>query len=269
MDTLKGSYYANCAFYVDQDLPCAQPTPEFNAGNYPEYLSPNVWPRDSVLPGFRDTFETMCHLIIDIAVLVAQACDRYAEKKVPDYTPGYLEHVVRTSTTTKARLLHYFPSLPAVDLRSVDDDWCATHLDHGCLTGLTSAMFIDETRNPTAVPKHSDGKYLPSLPELPRSPDPLAGLYIQSRTGRIVQVKIPKDCLAFQTGEALEKITRGHFKAVPHYVKGVRPGIGDGLIARNTLAVFTQPNLGELVDLDQKTTFGSFARGIVEKNTTK
>jgi len=281
VDTLKGSYYANCAFYVDSNLLCARPTPQFNAANYPEYLSPNIWPEDSILPGFRDAFEDMCRLIIDIAVLVAQACDRYAETQVPDYTPGYLEHVVRTSTTTKARLLHYFPSPPAVvstsngeqetGSESVDDDWCATHLDHGCLTGLTSAMFIDETQTSPAVPvtAASHGKYLPSLPELASSPDPHAGLYIQSRTGRIVQVKIPKDCLAFQTGEALERITRGRFKAVPHYVKGVRPGIGDGLIARNTLAVFTQPNLGEVVDLDQKITFGSFARGIVEKNTTK
>jgi len=33
--------------------------------------------------------------------------------------------------------------------------------------------------------------------------------------------------------------------------------------------VFTQPNLGELVDEEQGITFGEFARGIVEKNTTK
>ncbi len=59
-------------------------------------------------------------------------------------------------------------------------------------------------------------------------------------------------------------------------MKGVRPGVGanteDGVrsrIARNTLAVFTQPNLGELVDEAQGITFGEFARGIVEKNTTK
>jgi hypothetical protein len=42
-----------------------------------------------------------------------------------------------------------------------------------------------------------------------------------------------------------------------------------GRIARNTLAVFTQPNLGEIVDSEQGISFGEFARGIVEKNTTK
>jgi hypothetical protein len=157
------------------------------------------------------------------------------------------------------------------------DDWCATHLDHGCLTGLTSAMFINETQQIPAIPMtySYNPRFLPTLGELPSCPDPEAGLYIQSRSGETVQVKIPKDCIAFQTGEALERITRGKFKAVPHFVKGVRPGVGAegfgsaGRIARNTLAVFTQPNLGEVVDEEQGITFGEFARGVVEKNTTK
>lgn len=256
---------------MDETLECAKPTPEFSAQNFPEYLSPNTWPGDAVLPGFKETLEDLCKIIIDTGVLVARACDRYAEKQIEGYQPGYLEHVVKTSTTTKARLLHYFPApIPEAGAKAIpDDDWCATHLDHGCLTGLTSAMFIDESRSPPAIPmsysRHS--QYLDPLKELEASPDPEAGLYIQSRSGQTVQVKIPRDCIAFQTGEALQRITGGKFKAVPHYVKGVRPGFGGGSIARNTLAVFTQPNLGELVDVDQGITFGEFARGVVGKNT--
>lgn len=272
IDTLKGSYYANCAFYVDEKLECAKPTADFSTENFPEYLSPNLWPTDAVMPGFRETFEDLCKLIINVAVLVAESCDRYAEKEIEGYHPGYLKHVVETSTTTKARLLHYFPAPEAekgVDT-TPDDDWCATHLDHGCLTGLTSAMFIDEARSPPAIPmsysRHS--RYLDALKELDSSPDPEAGLYIHSRSGETVQVKIPRDCIAFQTGEALQKITKGKFRAVPHYVKGVRAGYGGGNVARNTLAVFTQPNLGELVDVDQGISFGEFARGVVTKNTT-
>ncbi|TGO12686.1 hypothetical protein BTUL_0084g00450 [Botrytis tulipae] len=276
VDTLKGSYYANCAFYVDPSLACAIPTPDFSPENFPEYLSPNLWPGENVLPGFKNTFERLCRIIIDTGVLVARACDRYAEKEIPDYKPGYLEHVVKTSTTTKARLLHYFPAEAKDSSDALDDDWCATHLDHGCLTGLTSAMFINETRNPPVIPVSYSYRptTLSPLKELPASPDPTAGLYIQSRSGETVQVKIPKDCIAFQTGEALERITKGKFKAVPHYVRGVRPGIADGeneggRIARNTIAVFTQPNLDEIVDSEMGITFGEFARGVVEKNTTK
>lgn len=283
VDTLKGSFYANCAFYVDPNLNNATPTAEFSIENFPEYLSPNIWPADTVLPGFQSTFEDLCRIIIDVGVLVAGACDRYAEKEIEGYSDGYLTHIVKTSTTTKARLLHYFPApsehktLSGTDGdrdEASEDDWCATHLDHGCLTGLTSAMFIDESRASPVIPEsdaHRATNILP-LPELPSSPDPKAGLYIQSRSGDIVQVKIPRDCIAFQTGEALEKITRGKFKAVPHFVKGVRPGVSGqghmGRVARNTLAVFTQPNLEELVDVEQHMTFGEFARGVVEKNTT-
>jgi isopenicillin N synthase-like dioxygenase len=74
---------------------------------------------------------------------------------------------------------------------------------------------------------------------------------------------VPKDCLAFQTGEALEVITKGRFKAVPHFVRGAAP-VGGGKIARNTLAVFTQPNLWEMVD--EKRDFATFAREIVSRN---
>ncbi|CAG8949114.1 hypothetical protein HYFRA_00002243 [Hymenoscyphus fraxineus] len=274
VDTLKGSYYANCAFYVDPSLSCAKPTADFSPDNFPEYLSANLWPGEDVLPGFKATFEELCKLIIDTGVLVAKACDSYAEREIEGYTKGYLEHVVKTSTTTKARLLHYFPAVEKEgEKEENEDDWCATHLDHGCLTGLTSAMFVDETSEVPIVPPTTTS-HLPTLPELSSSPDPTAGLYIHSRSGATVQVKIPRDSIAFQTGEALERITRGKFKAVPHYVRGVRPGFGgkekEGhRIARNTLAVFTQPNLGEVVDVEQKITFGEFARGVVEKNTAK
>jgi isopenicillin N synthase-like dioxygenase len=118
-------------------------------------------------------------------------------------------------------------------------------------------MFVDEAANPPSLTDAST-----PLAELPRSPDPKAGLYIQSRTGQVVKVNIPKDCLAFQTGEALQLITRGKFRAVPHFVKGARPS-GGARIARNTLAVFTQPNLEEEVEPGK--TFAEFAREVVSR----
>lgn len=282
VDTLKGSFYANCAFYIDPELSCAPPTGEYTEDSFPEYLSPNIWPEDAVMPGMKDAVESLCRLIIDVAVLVAGACDNFAEQEIPDYPPAYLQRMVSSSMTTKARLLHYFPERVDATTGSSaggdeggaagggdeddKDDWCATHLDHGCLTGLTSAMFVDESKADPAVPRFELAlpEALQPLDELPHSPDPAAGLYIKSRTGETVQVKIPRDCIAFQTGEALERITGGKFRAVPHFVRGAR---SCARIARNTLAVFTQPNLDDEVDRDQHITFGEFARGIVAKNT--
>lgn len=262
IDTAKGSYYINCGFYHSPPYPdstLAGADPKQFPG-FEEYTSPNIWPAESTLPSFRKDAEELIRLIIDVAVLVARACDQYAEQEVPDYIPGYLEKVVKTSVTSKARLLHYFP--PDVsklkqsrkDLEEADDSWCATHLDHGCLTGLTSAMFLDEASNFSTSTEIT-------------SPDPKSGLYILDRDSNTHKIAIPKDSLAFQTGETLQLITKGRFKAVPHYVRGADGDKGLG-IARNTLAVFTQPNLDEVVDLDTGLTFGEFARGVVKKNTT-
>ena len=168
-------------------------------------------------------------------------------------------------------MLHYFPSNDAPNGASdeANDDWCATHIDHGCLTGLTSAMFIDEAASSITPSSTTNPSTTPPLTELAASPDPQAGLYIQSRTGEVVKVNIPKDCLAFQTGEALQLITRGKFRAVPHFVKGARPSsqdTGSGVearIARNTLAVFTQPNLKE--EVEEGKSFGEFSREVLRK----
>ncbi|KAI9892074.1 MAG: hypothetical protein M1814_001780 [Vezdaea aestivalis] len=265
-DTLKGSYYVNGTFY-------SRPTPAELAETlkayptFPEYTAPNIWP--ATLPTFQPAFEQLCTLVIDTAISVAKACDRYGAGKVADYKVGTLEEVVRTSRTTKARLLHYFPRKYDEAQSEGEDDWCGTHVDHGCLTGLTSAMFVNEEQYKDEISAAVSGDAQRRSPppnvlgELQASPDPEAGLYIHSRTGETVKVNIPKDCLAFQTGEALEVITKGRFKAVPHFVKGPKSAMGK--VARNTLAVFTQPNLD--YKIDESRTFAEFAREIVTRNT--
>ena len=257
---MKGSYYAQPIHNAELEEKARRLYP-----NVPEFTSENVWPDESVLPGFEQTFETLCHLIVDIAPIVARNCDRYGVAKLEDYKDETLENIVRGSVCTKARLLHYFPPPPPKPQDSrpdsamaIDDDWCATHKDLGALTGLTSQMFVDETANPPHPT--SDGTLLP-LPELDAHPDPKAGLWIKDRSGRTTQVHIPRDCIAFQTGEALELITRGKFKAVPHFVRG---GKGGGKIARNTLAVFTQPNLWEMVDEERD--FAALGQFTIDKN---
>lgn len=235
--------------------------------------SPNVWPSEDVLPGFEALFERLCRLIVDVAGLVARSCDRYGVAKLEDYRDGTLENIVRGSVSTKARLLHYFPPPPKAPgaAEKGDDDWCGTHSDLGALTGLTSNMFIDESMSSPTAPDASrapDGR-LADLPELDHHPDPKAGLWIKDRAGRTTQVNIPRDCLAFQTGEALQLITRGKFRAVPHFVRGPAGVVGDDgqerKIARNTLAVFTQPNLWEIVDEKENLDFAGLAKRVFEK----
>ncbi|KAH8791636.1 hypothetical protein BGZ57DRAFT_993978 [Hyaloscypha finlandica] len=164
----------------------------------------NIWPPECLLPGFREEFEELCTMTIDITLLVAKACDQFAVEFV--------------NMTIRARLLHYFlPSEPSLR--------------------LTSALFLDDS--PPLPPLSSTFKPAPSFHQ---SSDPLAGIYIRSRTPEVVKVNIPAGCVAFQTGSALGKMTGGVLKDVPHFVRG--PNAGRSTVVKNTLAVFTQPNLG-------------------------
>ncbi|KAL8923817.1 MAG: hypothetical protein Q9208_004378 [Pyrenodesmia sp. 3 TL-2023] len=268
-DSFKGSFYVNCDFFHSCDH---RKDSRETYGQHPELTATNVWPPSEMLPGFRQCFEEICNLIIDTAILVARQCDLYALAEIEGYEPGYLERVVRLSTTTKARLLHYFPTkadqgcqtAPRENLSTAaeknQDDWCATHIDHGCLTGLTSAVYIDESAHPPTLGKFSAPP--PPLPFLPSAPDPESGLYIRSRTGAIAKINIPADCLGFQTGEALQLITGGKFQAVPHFVRAGSTPTDGKQVARNTLAVFTQPGLDEVVDRSTGKTFAQFSREV-------
>ncbi|KAH9809811.1 clavaminate synthase-like protein, partial [Teratosphaeria destructans] len=267
-DTMKGSYYANPIH--DQEL---EEKARHLYPHIPEMTAPNVWPDENVLPGFEKLFEELCGLVVDVAALVARNCDRFGLAKLDAYEQGTLEKTVRGSVATKARLLHYFPPPQAKHqggpdsaiAHAPDDDWCATHFDLGALTGLTSNMFIDESVHDPKHARSDSSSLLPNLPELDRHPDPKVGLWIKDRSGRSTQVCIPRDCLAFQTGMALERVTRGAFRAVPHFVRGGSASVsGSQSIARNTLAVFTQPNLWEVVDKEENLDFAELAKRVIQ-----
>ncbi|KAI1612681.1 hypothetical protein EDD37DRAFT_561862 [Exophiala viscosa] len=269
-DTMKGSYYVDCQSFFGPGASAPAPVTGKSATRG---AGTNLWPPESAMPGFRATFEELCTLVIEIGVLVARAIDVYAAgKDIPHYQHGCLEHIVKTSRTHKARLLHYFPSEstsspPSSESSNAsesesDDSWCATHLDDGCLTGLTSALYLDESGS--LPPLTADG--VENLPILPTSPDPRAGLYIHSRGSDVVKIDIPSDCIAFQTGEALQMITGGSFKAVPHFVRGSNAPSSNA-VARNTLALFMQPNIDDVIDKEMGTTYGQFVDMIIQRHS--
>ncbi|KAH3665635.1 hypothetical protein OGAPHI_003823 [Ogataea philodendri] len=239
LDKLKGSFYINCSFFKDPTL--EGPPVEDCKGyeNYKAYTTWNKWPKEDQenLKNFQNNCKALITLMIEVSLKICAKIDLYCEKHLKNYESGYLESVIKESTTSKARLLHYLPSSAPSN-----SDWCGLHCDHSCITALTSALFFDGDK------------------ELSSSPDPNAGLYIQDRQGKVVKVNIPPDCLAFQSGSALEEVSGHQFKAVPHYVQGTQlPGI-----SRNTLAVFLQPSLHAQVN--QTETFAEFADRILKEN---
>lgn len=261
-DYLKGSYYINCSFFINKDLEGPPEQERLKYEKHKAYTTLNKWPRldslkDAAMANFEHDSKELCKLIISICLDVARACDKYIAKNLETsrlFPADYLQLVVKNSYTTKARLLHYYPKNKKESEEESSNTWCGEHLDHSCLTGLTSPMYLDESKLGTSI------NSLAELKELGTSPDPEAGLYIKNRRNEIVKVEIPVDCLAFQTGSALQEISQNRFKAVPHYVKGC----SHEDISRNTLAVFCQPNLGNKVN--QTETFSQYADRILNIN---
>ncbi|KAG0246285.1 hypothetical protein BGX31_003188 [Mortierella sp. GBA43] len=252
-DVSKGSYYANPL--MDEPESSKELQEQFL-----EYCHPNVWPRED-LPELEQAFKDLGQFVVGIGKEVAKKCDAFVYSKLSasstgtSYSPTHLQDVIRDSKTTKARLLHYFPQTTAVEGESKDDmdTWCGWHLDHSSLTGLTSAMYIDESKE--------------GLAEV-SCPDPEAGLYIRNRGQQVVKVSIPRDHLAFQTGEALELATRGQLAATPHCVRGATAPNDDpkryDTLARNTFAVFMQPCLDTIVTEDGRN-FGQWTKEVFDR----
>ena len=100
-------------------------------------------------------------------------------------------------------------------------------------------------------------------PEIVKNPSPDSGLYIRTRGGQLVKVSIPENCLAFQTGEALEIATNGRLLATPHCVRvGALSNTDE--ISRESFALFMQPNTDQL--LSEGVTFGQFSRKVFEEH---
>lgn len=215
-DTAKGSYYANPQYdtpFSDEEL----------IKEFPENCLPNIWPKED-LPELEPAFKNLGQLIVSVGEMVAAQADKYVKSVVPTYADDTLSKIIRESKTCKARLLHYFPADGKLALGEDQDSWCGWHLDHGALTGLTRAMFLDK-----------DGKEVPP-------PDPTAGLYIKNRGGKTLKVSIPEDCLAFQIGESAQVLSGGTLRATWHCVQAAGGSTAEG-VGRNTYACFMQPDL--------------------------
>ena len=229
-DTVKGSFYANPLF---DDPFLDHPQHTDLQRKWPSFALPNIWPRQQ-LPQLEGAFKSLGRLIVDVGIELSRHIDAFIATQSPSYPAGHLERVLRTSKNPKARLLHYYPlpASPSPSSAAPDaadgaedvgiDTHCGYHNDHGSLTGLTSAQYMDD----------QTGEVLTA------SPDPTAGLYVCDRQGHSVQVKIPAESLAFQLGETQMIHSGGVVQATPHCVKASPlPHV-----SRQTFAVFMEPS---------------------------
>jgi hypothetical protein len=79
--------------------------------------------------------------MIKTGALLSQQIDSAASKKVKNYKKDHLNKIIREGNQHIGRMLHYFPFSSK---GAAEGDWCGWHNDHGALTSLTSAMYLDE-----------------------------------------------------------------------------------------------------------------------------
>jgi len=238
-DLAKGSFYANPL----HDRPVDD---EATIKKYPAFCAPNIWPKEH-LPELEQQFKEVGKLVVEAGLLLAKQCDALVHKKCPSYPADKLYNIIKKSRTPKARLLHYFP---IDEDKFVDGDfssWCGWHNDHGSLTGLVPAMYIDSHYKVVSPPR------------------PDAGLYVKARDGTLVHASIPSDHLAFQIGEAACIHSGGILQATPHCVRG-SPSPKDNPISRETFAVFMEPEWNEDMDLPGGVSDENVLRGSSTKN---
>jgi isopenicillin N synthase-like dioxygenase len=232
-DYSKGSYYANPVYnqpFDDEEL----------IKKYPAFAHPNIWPRED-LPELEHAFLAMGNLVVNVGLLVSRQCDRFVNSKQPNYPAFKMHDILQKSKTAKARLLHYFPletELSEEDMNS----WCGWHNDHGSLTGLVPAMFINK-----------QGVQVPN-------PDQKAGLYIRSRSGETIKANVPSDCLAFQIGETAQIHSGGLLQATPHAVRGAQGPDAAG-VSRETMAVFMEPMWDEPMNIPNGSSVDDITKG--------
>ena len=82
--------------------------------------------------------------MIDVGIMLAKQIDVYAGKNISTYQKDHLTRVISQGHGHIGRMLHYFPY---AEKGETEDDWCGWHNDHGSLTALTSAMYVDEEGN--------------------------------------------------------------------------------------------------------------------------
>lgn len=146
---------------------------------------------------------------------------------LPSFEKDFFSKTVANTPKVNSRLIHYYPCN-----HDFSGKWIGWHKDLGMLTCLTPALYTDAKGN-----------------EIDWS-DPSVGLHGQSRTGEVLKVNVPKDCLIIQIGEALEVKTGGFIKALPHTVVPYK-NKSEG-ISRNTMALFIDPFHDNSLDIPQE-----------------
>ena len=193
LDIAKGSYYANPIY--------DEPTKDKELiKKYPANYSKNIWP-DKHVPTMKTHFKCVGNFMYNVGLKILKSCDQYLDTQIEEYPENYLHNIIKNSKIYKARLLHYYEL--SKEKNEEEDASCSWHLDHGGLTILTKAVYLDQEYNEIKEPKN-------------------CGLCIKDKHGNVHHCVIPENALLCQVGEILQILSGGYLQATPHCVKSIK-----------------------------------------------
>ncbi len=241
VDTRKGSFYAN----PNMDVPTEDVA---LIEKYPCYCRPNVWPAPgSDLDDLEPAFKELGQLMYQVGMELLDAC-------LVDERVEFDRDTVSDPACSRGRLLCYLPEVDETT-EMATKMWCGWHVDHGALTALCPAMYLgDGGREVACLPGDLPGDLPGGSGVAPAPRPPIPGLHIRTRSGALIRASIRQDALAFQVGEALERISGGALEATPHCVVASE----SREVSRCTFALFMQPRWSTVLD-KSGLTFGEFS----------
>ena len=206
-DFLKGSFYSA--------LPVLDK-------NFTSEIDTNIWPDDEIhelKPTLIETGSQMRLVGLDLLSVI----DMYINSMFNSHKLNSSRKQVERSDMCISRGLFYFPKNDiTVKGKSNNNLWSGWHNDHGSLTALCSALYLDKNGN--------EGKFNLSK----------TGLIIKNRKGEDIRVTYRACDIAFQIGEILQVQSGGTLHATPHSVV-----VGDDIpdnYGRSTFVLFMEPN---------------------------
>merc|ERR1712110_1087835 len=117
-----------------------KPGSEEDRINYPASYPCNIWPDDSLLPGFELAAKSMGQLMHHVVVEISKHIDACAKVSIEEgYKEDLLYNALKDTEKVKCRLLYYYPVNS-----SKEDSWIGWHNDSGFLTALAGDIYIDE-----------------------------------------------------------------------------------------------------------------------------
>ena len=100
--------------------------------------------------------KALSQLMIYVGSLLAKQIDSYAHSQIETYPVDKLHNIIKKGNMHIGRMLYY---LPFEKKGEAEDDWCGWHNDHGSLTALTSAMYVDENNEEIKFSPKEGGLY--------------------------------------------------------------------------------------------------------------